>query len=139
MPFMNKDWSRYWFTKSDYLKFWEKTFKNWNLKYRPKVYFFKYNDRAGNVRKELSFNTKRKTLEGFSCHRINKWLHFAYTGELVLCCNDYSKQYVLGDITKQTLPEILDSDKWKHFKDMIEGRIESPEDFICRRCDKHSV
>jgi MoaA/NifB/PqqE/SkfB family radical SAM enzyme len=138
-PFIAKNDSTGWFTKNDYLNFWDNKFKEWKLKKRPKVYFFEYNDRAGNVRRDLSFNTARKSLKGFSCHRIDKWLHFAYTGELVLCCNDYNKQYVLGDIMKQTLTQILNSNKWKYTKDMIEGRIESPEDFICKSCDKHSV
>ena len=46
--------------------------------------------------------------------------------KLVLCCNDYKNECILGDIKKQTLKDILKSDIIKQ----VNGEIESPDDFI---------
>lgn len=136
-PFIQNEKSPYWFSKKEYYRFWEKIFAQLKLKAPPKLFYFQYNDRSGNIRNDLSFNFRRKTLRGFKCARTNQWLHFLYTGELILCCNDYNKECVLGDITKQSFGKILNSTKRNEIIDMVDGRKKSPNDFICKRCIQH--
>ncbi len=136
-PFIQRTNSSNWFNKEEYFDFWNKIFNDLNLTNRPKIFYFQYNDRAGNIRNDLSFNFRRKSLDRFKCNRVDQWLHFLYTGELILCCNDYNKECILGDITKCSLKEILNSTERNEIIDMVEGRKKSPDDFICKRCVRH--
>jgi len=136
-PFVQNRNSPHWFSKEEYFYFWNGIFAKLKLKNRPKLFYFQYNDRAGNIGHNLSFNFRRKTLKGFKCPRVNQWFHILYTGELVLCCNDYFKECVFGNIADQSLEEILNSTNRKKIIDMVEGRKKSPSDFICKRCNQH--
>ncbi len=70
----------------------------------------------------------------FDCPRIHGILHVLYTGEVVLCCCDYQKQTVMGDLSKQSIKEFFDSEAWKATVQMVKGEINSPDDFICKYC-----
>ena len=105
-----------------------------NIKIHP-LYF---HNRAGNVVVDDWKYDKVVRQIGpnnpFSCPRIYDNLHVLYTGEVVLCCCDYQKQTVMGDLSKQSIKEFFDSKSWKATVQMVKGEINSPEDFICKRC-----
>lgn len=125
-----------WFAEEDFHNFWSGVFDELRLRNRPDLFYFKYNDRAGNIG-SLSYDFRRDSLAGFRCHRTDQWLHFLYTGEVALCCNDYFKEHMLGDVRASTLDEVLRGSQRRSVVDMVEGRTESPDDFICKRCDMH--
>ncbi|MBF0541818.1 MAG: hypothetical protein HQK91_10260 [Nitrospirae bacterium] len=131
----SKDYKR-WFTKEDYHNFWNKQFSK--FKKKPQIYYFLYHDRAGSRQltdKGLNFDFCRKDLKDFYCIRFDKWLHFLYTGELILCCMDYNKETVFdSNINDKTIKEICES---PYFIDLIKkgtGMSPSDKDFICKRC-----
>lgn len=134
-PFIKNEFSPQWFDKKEYNEFWSKRIKRLELKNKPKIIFFEYNDRAGNI--EGSFNFRRDTLKDFRCERTEGWLHFLYTGELILCCNDYRKECIIGDIGKSSLAEILNSSQRKQIISKVTGREKSSISFLCKRCVKH--
>ncbi len=76
----------------------------------------------------------RNSLKGFYCPRVDTWLHFLYTGELCICCMDYHREQIFGDITANTIEEIRKSEAFTTMRDMAFGLKESPNDFICKRC-----
>ncbi|MFH1972234.1 MAG: radical SAM/SPASM domain-containing protein [archaeon] len=124
-----------WFSEKEYKDFWEKKFESLNLKKPPKIDFFTYIDRADNLTdKRLSANFRRKSMKGFKCDRIGGWLHFNYEGDMIICCMDYHKEEVLGNITKNTLNEIKNSSRMKEVFGKAKGEIESSDNFICKRC-----
>jgi hypothetical protein len=125
-----------WFNEKDYQKFWNMELNKHGFKKLPVINFFTYHDRAGQIhRNEINFSKIiRPNLEGFYCHRVDQWLHFFYTGELILCCMDYHRETVFGNIEKNTLDEILASEIFINLvKETIGERI-SPENFICKKC-----
>lgn len=74
-----------------------------------------------------------KELEG--CMRDkHKYFNFLYDGSLILCCMDYLRQTVYGNIKHQTLQEIIDSSIYKTLMNKVEGE-ESADDFICKKCE----
>jgi MoaA/NifB/PqqE/SkfB family radical SAM enzyme len=124
------------FSKSDYLEFWERIFRENNIRKRPRVVYFKYHDRAGTIQRN-SINMKkiiRQDLTQFYCPRVDQWLHFLYNGELVLCCDDYHREQVFGNIRTSDLDEILRGAKYQRLKAQVLGQIPSSPDFICKRC-----
>ena len=61
-------------------------------------------------------------------------LHITASGSCILCCQDYDEAYVVGDLKKQTIVEVLESDTMARMRRMAYGIEEAPDDFICRRC-----
>ena len=61
-------------------------------------------------------------------------LHVTASGACVLCCQDYDADYVAGDLSKQTIVEVLEGDAMAMMRRMVYGIEEAPDDFICRRC-----
>ena len=126
-----------WFGKKEYYAFWERELSG--FKKRPEISFFTYHDRAGSKQlkdKEMSFNTIiRDDLNEFYCMRFDKWLHFLYTGEPILCCMDYNRETAFCENIKDKTIEGLFSSR--RFIELIKkgtGMIESEKDFICKRC-----
>ena len=52
----------------------------------------------------------------------------------MLCCEDYDERYVVGDLTKNTIGQVLASDEIAKLRRWIYGIEEAPADFICRNC-----
>jgi hypothetical protein len=63
-----------------------------------------------------------------------QWLHVSPQGKCLLCCQDYHEQYVVGDLTTQSLVEVLTGPLLGRMRRWAYGLDEAPEDFICRHC-----
>ena len=74
-------------------------------------------------------------LAGCLQDRPTAYVHIGVAGEVFLCCQDYFKKDRLGDLTRQTLSEILKSPEARKYLEYIYGGRESPADFICNRCE----
>lgn len=61
-------------------------------------------------------------------------IHITPQGRCVLCCEDYDEHHVIGDLTRQSLHEIMTGDEIAHLRRMVYGLEEAPENFICRKC-----
>jgi len=59
-------------------------------------------------------------------------------GRVVLCCMDWRREVVLGDLKRQTIHEIWNG-KGRDIWDMINGKKEMPSDFLCRNCEAARV
>jgi len=99
-----------------------------------------FHDRSGNVNIE-GWN-KLKTVRRigprnrFYCPRVDQWLHILWNGDLVLCCNDYHHETVFGNLSSNTIKEVLASEAYKTLKKKVLGEIETEPDFICNRCTR---
>ena len=124
------------FAEHEFRVFWHTQFQAHNLKILPGLFYHPYNNRSGGIlRNELKHcSIVRPDLKGFTCSRINNWLHFLYTGELAICCMDYHREEIFGDIRKQPIDDILQSQAYINLKKKVEGNIYSAPTFICKRC-----
>lgn len=100
----------------------------------PKI----FHNRAGNV-KISGWNYDRIIRKigrenPFDCLRIHGCLHVLYTGEVILCCMDYNRETVINDLRQITVEDHFESASWRHYYNMVVGKEESPNDFICKRC-----
>jgi hypothetical protein len=125
-----------WFDRKQYFEFWHSEFKKHHFKIIPEVRFFTYHDRAGQIkRNKINFSeTVRPALKEFYCHRVDHWLHFLYTGELILCCMDYHRTTVFGDMRTKSLSAILESDEFVGLASRVTGLRRSADDFLCKKC-----
>jgi len=126
-----------WFGKKDYCAFWRKNLSD--FKKKPKIWVFTYHDRAGSKplqNRKMSFNTIfRENLKGFYCVRFDRWLHFLYTGEPILCCMDYERKTAFNaSIQDHTVEELYGSSFFYELVKKGVGLTEAEENFICKRC-----
>ncbi len=54
-------------------------------------------------------------------------------GNVVLCCNDYNKTFIAGNVKNRSLPEIWNDENFKNLRDRIRnGSKELP---VCKACE----
>lgn len=97
---------------------------------------FRLMNRAGQVAVGDSPLEMRRPLRG--CDNLGsrpiEHVHINPRGECLLCCQDYSEKYIIGDLRKQSLKKILVSERAASLRRQAYGLEESPETFICRKC-----
>ncbi len=93
-------------------------------------------DRAGWLDIGLAPPERKQQLRG--CDNVGsrplQHLHITPRGRCVLCCEDYDERYVVGDLTKNTIAEVLSGEEVARLRQWVYGIEEAPADFICRNC-----
>jgi len=62
-------------------------------------------------------------------------LHVNATGSAVLCCQDYYEKWTVGDLSRQSVAEVLGGDRIAQMRRWAYGVEPAPDDFLCRRCE----
>lgn len=135
---------RVYFTHEQYMAHWEELFNTHKIN-RKNVHVdsFKFHDRAGTLHRtdrgacDLNGGKVREIGPGhapFYCPRINDWIHFMYDGSLRMCCMDYHHEVKLPNINNMSLLTYYHSPEYAELAGKVSGRIESEENFICKRC-----
>lgn len=123
------------FDEDDFMTFWKRICNEENLPFES--FYFRYSgyhNRSANTDGVSSDAIARPDLTDFYCTRVDRWFHFSYNGELVLCCNDYCKEVILGDIRKNSISEIMESEIYKKVNQQVRGQAASEPNFLCKRC-----
>ena len=107
-------------------KFWKKVGVNYSSYAAPI-------SRAGNI-KWIS-KTQKKSISGCNSIWRNDMIHILYDGTVILCCMDWKKEVILGNLNEDSIFDIWNSSKRKKIEAMIKGISTSPENFICKRCE----
>jgi len=140
---MSKDTTFHWYTPRKVKRYWDKIFKDNNLEWNDKIWLStsQFHSRAGNVDLEgWNYNTKVRDIgpnNPFDCYRVySDCLHVLYNGDVTLCCmSPYRHEAIFGNLNKQTISEVFNSNEYRKLLSQVHGDIESPDDFICKRCD----
>lgn len=93
-------------------------------------------DRAGYLEIGLKVSKRQRTLGGCenTGSRPLQHLHITPRGECVFCCEDYDEKYVVGDLSRQSVEEVLRGPELARLRRWAYGLEESSADFICRGC-----
>ncbi|HEX7190092.1 MAG TPA: radical SAM protein [Thermoanaerobaculia bacterium] len=93
-------------------------------------------DRAGWLEVGMKTLTPKRRLAG--CDLIGsrpiQHLHITPAGKCILCCQDYDANYVVGDLHRETIADVLTGDQMAKMRRWTYGIEEAPDDFICRTC-----
>lgn len=93
-------------------------------------------DRAGLVQVGMKPAARIQNLCG--CEQTGsrplQWAHITPRAEMVLCCQDYHSQYVVGNLHEKTLDEILSGPEMARYRRWTYGVEEAPQGFMCRNC-----
>ena len=97
---------------------------------------FEVTDRAGYL--PVGVRPARPVARLRGCNLVGsrplQHLHITAHGTCVLCCEDYDEKYVVGDLTKQSVRDVLTGPEMARLRRQVYGVTEAPDDFICRRC-----
>jgi pyruvate-formate lyase-activating enzyme len=100
------------------------------------VKYFEVMDRAGYLQIGMKPASPHQRLCG--CDNVGsrplQHLHITPQGKCVLCCEDYDEKYVVGDLTRQSVDEVLTGPALALMRRWAYGLEEAPGDFICRGC-----
>lgn len=89
--------------------------------------------RAGNVRQIPG--PRKEKIGGCNSIWTREMFHILYNGDVVLCCMDWRREIVLGNVKKQSIYDVWHSAKYHQLREQIKGNIESKPDFLCKRCE----
>jgi len=101
------------------------------------VQLFEVNDRAGHLELGISGDDDGGCLGGcelMGSRPINH-IHVSARGRCILCCQDYSEKWEVGDLNTHSLKEILEGDAFARMRRWVYGLEEAPADFLCRTCN----
>ncbi len=90
--------------------------------------------RAGNV-KDLPKVYHKENIVGCNSIWTDEMLHILEDGKAVLCCMDWRREVILGDLSREDIYQIWNGRR-KEIWDMIRGKREMPDNFLCKRCEE---
>lgn len=94
--------------------------------------FWGFLDRAGNV-EHYSNEVHRPIITGCEQNRPLERMHITFTGDVILCCQDWRWHNVIGNVRHQSLLDIWYSDRYREYRERIyAGTGEQPE--VCTKC-----
>ncbi len=117
--------------KEEALSYWE------NLGVERIKYCASPISRGGNI-KWLP-PVKHNRIKGCGSVWRNEMVHILFNGDVVLCCMDWQREVIVGNVRKNSIEEVWNSPYYLEIEDYIGGRISPPEDFICLRCEEAEV
>jgi len=68
-------------------------------------------------------------------NRNEGYLNILSNGDLILCCVDWTRKTVFGNIKTQTLEQIWDSKIFNEIYSKSTFQMDSEKNFICRNCE----
>ncbi len=101
-----------------------------------KVQDFEANDRAGYLNVGLIAEQKDLRVQGcdYMGSRPIEHLHVTAAANVVICCQDYEEGWVLGNLNKQSVREVLEGEEYARARRIVYGIDDPPENFICAEC-----
>lgn len=101
------------------------------------IHPFGFLDRAGNLKEknDLAIDEKKKIkLIGCNLERPFERMCILASGDVILCSQDWSKEEIQGNVFETSMYEVWNSKRAHDIKNKILGNIETPDDYICKKC-----
>ncbi|MCC7341600.1 MAG: glycosyltransferase, partial [Bryobacterales bacterium] len=91
-------------------------------------------NRAGNVKNFVELNYKTVAPKPVRlCDLLYRKMYIGYNGDALLCCMDWRRKVVLGNVSRQSIREIWQGEPYRHYRRLHEqGRV--AELALCNDC-----
>lgn len=113
-----------------HVKYFKENFPEWNIW----ITQWPTHSRAGNLKNFDSIKPVNFFESKLQCSWGLASFVITHDAKMVLCCNDYRKETILGDLRLNSIKEIENSAKYKKIKSYLIGEKKVPQNFICRKC-----
>ncbi|MCX7829881.1 MAG: radical SAM protein [Acidobacteria bacterium] len=92
-------------------------------------------NRGGNIIDFKKLKPKDSSTRRFvNCTRLFKQAYILFNGDMVLCCTDYTRKAVLGNVEKTSIKEVWNSAKANSLRRLFfEGKLDDIP--LCRDCE----
>jgi radical SAM superfamily enzyme YgiQ (UPF0313 family) len=112
----------------------EQAFKFWTQKGITRISFYSSPiSRAGNV--PVLPSVRNEKIYGCNSIWTEEMFHILADGSVVLCCMDWKKEMVLGNVKQNSIEQIWNSKLYRETWDQIRGRKQPHPNLICLRCE----
>ena len=91
-------------------------------------------NRAGNL--PGTYSVIHRNIKGCADQMPYHMAAVLQSGDVVLCCMDWRREAVLGNIRSESLASIWRSDRRQEIMARVQGEQESESDFLCKRCEE---
>ena len=97
------------------------------------VRYYTFVDRCTNVG---DFKQRDRTIKAYGCvyNRHTTSTFIRYNGDVYFCCYDWRNEYIMGNLHENSLPDIINGEKYNRIRKMVDGIIDSDVDFLCKKC-----
>lgn len=105
---------------------------NWAGSFNKKSFFDEFYP-------EINFNSRYKNynLENNApCAQLWKNIVVMWDGKVVLCCVDMEGEFIIGDLSKNTILEVWSGEKLNEIRELFKKRLKD-KITICKKCDIH--
>jgi hypothetical protein len=103
---------------------------------RFEVKYFEVMDRAGYL--QIGHRPASRDRRLCGCENVGsrplQHIHITPRGRCVLCCEDYDEKYVVGDLTRESVHQVLTGRDMARMRRWVYGLEPAPADFLCRGC-----
>jgi hypothetical protein len=103
---------------------------------RFEVKYFEVMDRAGYL--QIGHRPAAPNQRLCGCENVGsrplQHLHITPRAQAVLCCEDYDAKYVVGDLARESVLDVLTGNALATMRRWVYGLEEAPRDFLCRGC-----
>ncbi len=89
--------------------------------------------RAGNVK--IMDAPRHRHISGCTSIWRDDMIHILFNGDVVLCCMDWRREVVLGNVRERTIEEIWNGSRYDEIRKIIDGREQGDSNFLCYRCE----
>jgi radical SAM protein with 4Fe4S-binding SPASM domain len=92
-------------------------------------------NRGGNIEEAGKLTPKESKLGRYvNCTRLYKQAYILFNGDMILCCTDYERKVVLGNVAETSIEEVWNSDKAKNIRRLFwEGKLDNIP--LCGNCE----
>ncbi len=94
-----------------------------------------HNSRAGLVTSRVGVIQPRRWMAGCGDEGGPRQAHVLFNGKVVMCCMDYQRKLVLGDLSGESLEEIWTGDTRRQVLRKLYGLREAEPGFLCSACE----
>jgi len=91
-------------------------------------------NRAGNL--PGTYQIMHRKITGCADRMPYHMAAILYDGQVVLCCMDWRREQVLGNIRDQSLASIWRSRRRREVLARLQGEVDGEPDFLCKRCEE---
>lgn len=91
-------------------------------------------DRAGALDNEYFIDTKIEQPYMVGCYMVTRSVYVGVQGDLFMCCNDFHKENLEGNIKNGSFQQILSGKLASSIRKKVWGGEKTDADFLCRHC-----
>lgn len=66
----------------------------------------------------------------------DEMIHILFNGDVIVCCMDWQREVVLGNLRTQSIAEIWHGQTYAEVRSIIAGTATGAHDFLCYRCEE---